>query len=276
MVWKVGVFQGLTLPAVANKSPDLLCYGVDNFAYNPSGVSNHDIVVSRIKKLNLDNVEIINIGFEVAFDNFAAILGSRKIAVYFIDGPHNYRSQLMCLEYALPHLHEDAAIIVGDCNYNHVRQANRDFLHTYSEWKLLFESYTHCYPGHMHGEELAAARPGWWNGVNILVRDKADVLANTEPITIEDKTRFYNDHAIHGSRKVEAAPHAVAAVEYLLGFRLIKAFSNLMTVWLHRGSNAAQPQKRYWHSNTDTAQLPRDQFNSALRENWTVEFAVSR
>ncbi|MFC1481291.1 class I SAM-dependent methyltransferase [Candidatus Neomarinimicrobiota bacterium] len=261
---EVGVYHGLTLLSVANHVADIPCFGVDNFSYKSSIPSNFDIVKSRIEKLALDNVSLINKDFEVAFDEMAEALDGRRIAVYFIDGPHDYRSQLMCLEYALPFLHENAVIVVDDSNYNHVRQANRDFLHNHDEWKILFEAYTPTHPMNMRKKEAAAAREGWWNGVNILVRDQANILANTEPVTIESKIRFFNDHLIHGSKYADGASIAIEAVQYLLNFRFLKARSKLKEAVSTQEKSPSRAGKRYFVDNVDTDQMPTEQFNSAL------------
>jgi hypothetical protein len=34
-----------------------------------------------------------------------------------------------------------------------------------------FEAYTRCHPENMDTPHTAQARNGWWNGVNVLVRD---------------------------------------------------------------------------------------------------------
>jgi hypothetical protein len=54
------------------------------------------------KQLGINNVVLINSDFE---DFFCSIAGRHEVApvsVYFIDGPHDYRSQLMALLYAPP------------------------------------------------------------------------------------------------------------------------------------------------------------------------------
>ena len=96
------------------------------FFFDPEK-KNLSIVEERLTKLQLDNAFIINNDYEDALENLRHTIGDKKIGVYFIDGPHDYRSQLMCLELALPYLHEQAVIIVDDSNYRNVRQANRDF-----------------------------------------------------------------------------------------------------------------------------------------------------
>ncbi len=261
---EVGVYQGLTLLSVANHVAEVPCFGVDNFSYNSAIPSNYDIVKSRIKNLGLANVNLVNRDFEMAFDEMAVTLNGKQIAVYFIDGPHDYRSQLMCLEYALPFLHENAVIIIDDSNYNHVRQANRDFLHNHAEWKLFFEAYTPRHPTNMSKKELAAAKEGWWDGVNMIVRDKENLLTSSEPITLKNKTHFYNDHQIHGSKYADAAPIALEAVQYYRLFRFLKARSKLKEVWASLRDCSATNEKRYSESNIDNAQLPTEQFNPGV------------
>ena len=44
----------------------------------------------------------------------------RKISIYFIDGAHDYRSQLIALLHAQKYLHENALIVVDDANYEEI------------------------------------------------------------------------------------------------------------------------------------------------------------
>lgn len=206
---EIGVFQGLTLLSNAFACPEISCFGVDNFALDPDR-QNFDIVKERIKKLNLNNAHVINQDYEFALENLDSFIVDKKIGVYFIDGPHDYRSQLMCLQLALPYLSENAVILVDDCNYVHVRQANRDFLITHPEYKLIFETYTPCHPGNMSASQKAEARKGWWNGVNILVRDINNDLPQMFPPTQSSRKLYENEHLIHGSYLGELAPQLIA------------------------------------------------------------------
>ncbi len=140
---EVGVFQGLTLLSIAAANPNFKCYGIDNFAFFDPDGQNKGIIEKRIAKLNLSNAFLIEKDYEDALESLSIELGQTKIGVYFIDGPHDYRSQLMCLELALPYLTDHAVIVIDDSNYKHVRQANRDFLKIHPSYKLIFEAYTH-------------------------------------------------------------------------------------------------------------------------------------
>lgn len=209
---EVGVYQGLTLLSTALACPKVKCYGVDNFAQFDPKKENYGIVKERQNKLGINNIEIINKDYEDALEQLDKYIGERKIAVYFIDGPHDYRSQLMCLELALPYLHSNAVIIIDDCNYQHVRQANRDFLVTHPEYKLLFESYTKSHPNHMTDDENIQARKGWWNGINILVKDINNSLTPMFPPTERDRTNFENEHHIHPHFLAKLAPDTLNLV----------------------------------------------------------------
>ena len=95
---EVGVFQGLTLISVACVLDENVAYGVDNFAYFDPEKTNQRIVTERAKMNDLDNIRIINADYEDALENLPEYIGVSKIGTYFIDGPHDYRSQLVCLQ----------------------------------------------------------------------------------------------------------------------------------------------------------------------------------
>jgi predicted O-methyltransferase YrrM len=212
---EIGVFQGLTLLSVASTCPKLSCYGIDNFAYFDPANKNFDIVKARISKLGIDNANIINKDYEDALENLKTYISDRKIALYFVDGPHDYRSQLMCLELALPYLHEQAIIVVDDSNYRHVRQANRDFLITHPQYKLIFEAYTQCHPKNMTADREKEARQGWWNGVNVLVRDIDDRLDVMYPPTERSRLLYENEHIVHAANLAKFAPDAINLIQQL-------------------------------------------------------------
>jgi hypothetical protein len=257
---EIGVFQGLTLLSVAAANSRLPCYGIDNFAYFDPERKNLGLVMERRARLKAENATVINLDYEDALEDLGSHVSRRKVAVFFVDGPHDYRSQLMCLELAVPHLHDEAVIVVDDCNYRHVRQANRDFLVTRPEYALVFEAYTTCHPSHMTKEENAEAQSGWWNGVNIIARDPSGRIARSYPPTLRSRALHENEHIVHA---MDVAPHAVAAIraaQALDQFNLpglAKA-----TLRLYRELRATRGERRglYQSLNTYSAALPKSRY----------------
>lgn len=249
---EVGVFQGLTLLSVANAIRDRgQAYGIDNFAFFDPENKNFDLVKARREQLGLSNAHLINRDYEDALHSLPEHIGDRKIGVYFVDGPHDYRSQLVCLLFALPYLADDAIIVIDDCNYRHVRQANADFLRSHPEFKLLFEAYTPAHPDNMTDRQLEAARNGWWDGVNILVRDPNNELPQNFPPTHRHRGLYENEHKIHSSRFPEAA---------LLGVRLAEEYARknlakVATVNRKLAGLSSGETPDFAHTNTYSAQL---------------------
>jgi tRNA G46 methylase TrmB len=225
---EVGVFQGLTLLSVAGANPQLECFGIDNFAHHDPQGENSNIVKERIDKLNLTNANLINEDYEDALENLTNHIDSRKVGVFFIDGPHDYRSQLMCLQLVKPYLHKNAVIIIDDSNYQHVRQANRDFIKTHPSFKLVFEAYTTAHPSNMDSQVEAELRKGWWNGINIIVKDPDNLLKPIFPPTERNRQLFENEHIIHSMACAEFAPHALSLYQNLTNFRIIKSIKHFL------------------------------------------------
>lgn len=206
---EVGVFQGLTLLSIAASAPDTPCYGVDDFVHFDTTGRNFALVKERREKLDVRNAHVIDQDYEDAFADLSAHIGDRRIGVYFVDGGHDYRSQLMCLMVAMPFLHDQCVIFVDDANYRHVRQANRDFLATHPEFALIFEGYTAGHPDTLDESELAASRQGWWNGINVMVRDPERLIGRRLPPTERGRTLYENEHLVHRLAMAEIAPEAV-------------------------------------------------------------------
>jgi len=251
---EVGVFRGLTLLSVSLANPEVQCHGIDNFAFfDPEG-ENFEIVQDRAQKLGVENYSIINEDYEDAFSRLDTYLEGRQIGVYFVDGPHDYRSQLMCLQLALPYLHTNAVIVVDDSNYRHVRQANRDFLAVCPEFKLLFEAYTPAHPKNLSEEDHKQAKEGWWNGVNVLVRDEDDELPQHYPPTPNDRSLYLNEHHIHAAKYAELAPQLLHMLSDISNARVLRAFKRIGAVLRRIAKH--EFRARYSTMNTYSGDLP--------------------
>jgi precorrin-6B methylase 2 len=263
---EVGVFKGLTLLSVAISCPGISCYGIDNFKYfNPDG-QNLEIIKSNKKKLKINNISIIDSDYEDAFENMNTYIGNKKIAVYFIDGPHDYRSQLMCLQLVLPYLHQHAIIIIDDSNYRHVRLANRDFLLTHPEYKLICEAYTNSHPENMPTVENQKARNGWWNGINVIYKDVKNVIEPLFPPTERNRLLFENEHTIHADVLAEYAPQAMKILEALSNYNLKMLLITLWKTLMLLKKEKNKYKDRFLSMNTYSNNLSRFRCNNNLNK----------
>ncbi len=206
---EVGVFQGLTLLSVALSQPGVSCFGIDDFSILDPDEKNFYLVNDRLEKLNVTNAALINEGFEEAFEHLDDYLKGRKIGVYFYDGAHDYRSQIMGLMLVQPLLHENCVLIIDDANYEFVRQSTVDFLKSCPDFKLVFEGYSPAHPANMDEATRKHHEAGWLNGINILARDTGNLLPDMLPPVNPDKTLYVNDWLVHRHRLAELAPEAL-------------------------------------------------------------------
>lgn len=257
---EIGVFQGLSLLSMAAAHPDFPCFGIDNFSIlDPKG-ENLGIVNARMVRLDARNATLINQDFELALETIDRLLGGRKIAVYFIDGAHDYRSQLMGLLLALPHLHERAVLLIDDANYPDVRQSTRDFLLTHPEFKMVFDAYTPAHPANLDKPTLAAAEAAWLNGVNILVRDPEGRLPAMLPPTEPSRLLYVNEWLIHRHQLAELAPEALdLARASLLGGDQAEGINALATRFTSLKDTLT---RRFPDRNVYSAGLPERRYNS--------------
>ncbi len=260
---EVGVFQGLTLLSVAATSPTFPCYGIDNFAYFDPEKKNLNLVQERRAKLHLDNAHIINKDYEDALEALPEDLDNRQVALYFVDGPHDYRSQLMCLQLALPYLHNQAVIVVDDANYQHVRQANRDFLVTHQDFKLLFEAYTPAHPANMDEAGEAQMREEWWNGINVIVKDPDNLLPPMYPPTERSRRLYENEHIIHAAAQAEYAPQALQLIQEAAIVRWDRFLFRLLRLYPKLRKDYQQHKTLFPLMNTYSEGLPAARFNAS-------------
>lgn len=258
---EIGVFQGLTLAAVAAGHPGLACFGIDNFSqFDPDG-ENLGLVRRRLEHLGVANAQLINLDFEDALAGLEETLDGRRIGLYFIDGPHDYRSQLIALMLAVPHLGQRAVIVVDDANYAFVRQSTRDFLLTHSDFKLAFEAYSPAHISNIPDAERRHWIDGWLNGVNILVRDGDGLLGDMVPTCEPSRTLYVNEWMVHRHQMAELAPEAVRLAQAVClgdgGLEaprredLLERFSEMREVL----------DGRYADRNTYSENLPESRFN---------------
>ncbi len=259
---EIGVFQGLTLVSTALEAPGLPCFGIDNFATLDPEDTNLSIVKERIDRFRVVNANLINLDFEVALENLGDHIGDRKVGIYLVDGPHDYRSQLICLTLVQPFLHENAVIIIDDANYPDVRWSTRDFLLGFPEYKLAFDSYSTDHPANLIAAEKKKFEETWLNGVHVLVRDKDDKLGSMMPPTTDrERTLYLNEWLVHRLRLAELAPDALAladavvsgdaAAEEMLRDRLIAAHSADRDIY----------NSRRFDRNVYSEALPQSRFN---------------
>jgi hypothetical protein len=208
---EIGVFRGLTLLSVAASDPAIQCYGIDNFSQFDKGGHNEAFVRGNIEKLRLQNCTLINEDFESALLSLHRYLPERGLDVYFIDGPHDYRSQYLCLDFARPYLSPHAVVIVDDCNYEHVRMANRDWLLANPQFTLAFDAYTRCHPQNAALEEKERMLRGWWNGVNVIVMNEGGLLERLLPPVNDNRALYFNDHIVHADRFAADVPALLGA-----------------------------------------------------------------
>ncbi len=243
---EVGVFQGLTLTSVASVAPDLQCFGIDNFSQLDLDGKNRSIVEDRLNKFTNGNATIINEDFEEALLSLEDYIGNRKVAVYFVDGPHDYRSQYLCLDFVRRFLSDKSVIIVDDSNYEHVRRANHDWLKANRDYALLYEAYTPMHPKNMAEKVRESASAGWWNGANVIVHDPDSTLERIYPAVKEKRDCYYNDHTVHVAKYASLAPRLLNAISS--GF--LVSTLKLANILLHK-----KKSKRFTSMNTYSENL---------------------
>lgn len=252
---EVGVFQGLTLLSTAMVAPEYDFFGIDNFAFLDPGKKNEQLIKTRSEKLGLSNVHLINADYEDALENLSQYLGNKKVGVYFVDGPHDYRSQLMCLLLIKPFLADNAVILVDDSNYRHVRQANRDFLQTHPEFKLLYQAYTPAHPVNMTPAQKEKSHKGWWDGINIIYKDINNALEPFFPETLRDRSLYEEEHNLHPIQYPELLGYA---------WRLLSKLKLIpLLVWIKKPR--AIYTGKFKNGNTYSENLTEGDFNRAVR-----------
>ena len=129
------------------------------------------------------------------------------------------------------------------------------------EFKLLFEAYTRCHPKNMVVEEEMQARNGWWNGINILVRDPAGALDAIYPATDESRILYVNEHVAHAARLAAYAPEALDLISVLRPLRPFRFVRRSLSLMRRLRGIAGDQLPPFEHMNTYSDDLPAARFN---------------
>lgn len=190
---EIGCYQGSTLVGALLGNNQVNALAADNFSeFDPTG-KNESILLENLQNFELESqVNFFNCDFEDFFRDWLFAINSKetdeslsqlihsKIGVYFYDGAHDYRSQLMALLLAKPFLADQALIIVDDSNWESVKQANWDFILSHPEASMLMELYT-PQDGHYT----------FWNGIHIIGWDKnTSNISDLEKVDIPRQERL--------------------------------------------------------------------------------------
>jgi|GEM_PF-751048 len=263
---EIGVFQGMSLLSTAKAAPGIKAFGIDDFSQFDKDGKNRQLIEERKIKAGINNAFLINMDFEDALNDLGRHLNGRKIGLFFIDGPHDYRSQIVCFLLAKKYLSEEAIILVDNSNYNHVRQANQDFLMSHPEYKMIFEAYSRSHPANLKGAELDEAWKGWLDGINIIVRDPQDRLRPMYPETIRDRSLFFNDHKIHPMRNSELAWRAAKLAAVLKPFRPYYFFGFLYKLIVEVRKRKRSEIQPFLFINSYSENLPKFNLNKSAQE----------
>jgi hypothetical protein len=157
---EVGSFQGATLLGALLGRPQARAWAVDDFTeFDPDG-TNLATLRQNLSAFGVERqVRLYNEPFEQFFLRRPG--GVPPAGVYFYDGAHDYRSQLLGLLLVRPALADRALLVIDDGNWPYVRQATWDFLAAQPEARLLLDLPT---PGNGH--------PSFWNGLLVLAWDR--------------------------------------------------------------------------------------------------------
>jgi predicted O-methyltransferase YrrM len=251
---EIGVFQGMSLMSVS-KVFEGRTFGIDNFSQFDPEKKNYTLIREHCRRLGIENATLINCDFEEALKTLKDHTGDAKTGLLFIDGPHDYRSQLLSLLLSVQYLSENAVIVVDDSNYRHVRQANDDFLSAFPSYSLAFERYTKAHPGNLPPEERENAREGWWNGINVLVSNSLIGQTSAKISTFQKRDLYYNDHHVHSSRYADCAPEAMAVTHVLRPLRPLKLVDRLINLYKKIKRSDPLFHGKFRHLNTYTDDL---------------------
>ncbi|MGH7779752.1 MAG: class I SAM-dependent methyltransferase [Candidatus Binataceae bacterium] len=149
---EVGCYKGASLVGAAAGNPDARIYACDNFSQFDGATEALAAVLEQFTRQG--QVEFHNLDFREFMTR--APWRPAKIGAYFYDGGHSFEDQYDGLRFALPHLADDALVVIDDTNKRAARSANALIARQVPGFELILNLRT---PKNHH--------PTWWNGIQI-------------------------------------------------------------------------------------------------------------
>jgi len=149
---EVGCYKGASLVGAATSNPHARIFACDNF-------SQFDGAAATLRRtLDAHTAPGQVIFHDIDFRDFldAAPWRPARIGAYFYDGGHSFRDQYDGLALAIPHLADDAVVIIDDTNKRAARSANNLIARALTNFKLILDLRT----PRNHS-------PTWWNGIQV-------------------------------------------------------------------------------------------------------------
>ena len=149
---EIGCWQGLSLAGALHGHPRAVAYACDDFS--EFGGPRAALGATLATWTEPGQVRF----HDADFRGFLAEAPWRpaRVGVYFYDGGHDFDDQFVALQAMLPHLAADAAVIVDDTNWRHVRAANALVAAHVSGFALVRDVRTR-----------SPFAPTWWNGLQL-------------------------------------------------------------------------------------------------------------
>ena len=155
---EVGCYKGASLVGAAAANPQAQIFACDNF-------SQFDGAADALRRTLDAHTAAVQVTFhDMDFRDFLAAAPWRpaRIGAYFYDGGHSFQDQYDGLALALPHLADDAVVIIDDTNKRAARSANHLVARALSNFKLILDLRT----PRNHS-------PTWWNGIQLFRYQRA-------------------------------------------------------------------------------------------------------
>jgi len=174
---EVGTYQGAMICGAMLGAPNLPLnpkgIAIDNFSEFDHG-NNQELFITNANREGLDrNTYLINHDFRHYF-NSNMFEYPAKIGVYVYDGAHDYSSQYEGLDLAIPHLADNALIVVDDTNEKDCNLANQHFLINRLECQKVLDFPT-----------IGNGHHTWWNGIQVFTWTKLGEEYTSDRSSIE-------------------------------------------------------------------------------------------
>jgi hypothetical protein len=149
---EVGCFKGASIVGAATGNPRARIFACDNF-------SQFDGAADALRQTLDAHTAAGQVSFhDMDFRNFMRTAPWRpaRIGAYFYDGAHSFRDQYEGVALAIPHLADDAVVIIDDTNKREARSANSLIARAVPGFELILDLRT----PRNHS-------PTWWNGIQV-------------------------------------------------------------------------------------------------------------
>jgi hypothetical protein len=116
----------------------------------------------------------------------------------------------------------------------------------------------------MTGTGMRSSKDHWWNGVNVMIRDRGNRFSPMYPETSRNRILFENDHLLHACKYPADLPGAANLMNVIRPMQPLRMINRIFKLKKSLGKQPDLFLGKYERLNTFSEGLPFENINPSL------------